>query len=270
MTGPGLLLLLRRWWWLVAVMSLAAAGVAWVAVSRAPKTYQAETKLLVGPVSADFNTLHASGELGKTYAELAMSRPILDAAVRSASIVPPPSEGAVSASSSDVTRIVDVRVSQRSAVGAARLADAVAAQLVQLRGHLPVQRTDAAVAIMRDPSLAPLKRSQREAVRAAVGRLGLSATAGDLAVVERAVVPRRPVSPRVELLVIAAALAGALAALVFASMREHLVRFRAAEASSLGGFDFDTYFDSPNGEDHDAGSDAVARWLEEVPSGGSR
>ena len=270
MTGPGLLLLVRRWWWLVTVTAVAAAAVAWLVGSHAPKTYQAETKLLVGPVSADFNTLHASGELGKTYAELATSRPIFDAAVRAAGIAPAPTEGAVSATSSDVTRIVDVRASQASAVGAARLADAVAAQLVQLRGRLPVQRTDAATAIMRDPSLAPLKRNQRQAVRVAVGRLGLSATAGDLAVVERAVVPRHPVSPRVELFVVGAALAGALAALLFASTREHLARFRAAETPSLDGFDFDTYFDSPNGEDREAGADAVARWLDEVPSGGSR
>src|SRR3954469_24911346 len=134
MTGPGLLLLARRSWLLIAVTAIAAGAVAWLVASHAPKTYAAETKLLVGPVSADFNTLHASGELGKTYAELATSRPIFDAAARTAGIAPAPSDGAVSATSSDVTRIVDVRATQRSAVGAARLADAVAAQLVRLRG----------------------------------------------------------------------------------------------------------------------------------------
>src|SRR3954452_19391377 len=126
MTGPGLLLLVRRWWWLLGVTALAAGFAAWLVASHAAKTYEAGTKLLVGPVSADFNTLHASGELGKTYGELATSRPILDAAARAAGITPAPSEGAVSATSSDVTRIVDVRVTQGSAVTAARLADAVA------------------------------------------------------------------------------------------------------------------------------------------------
>src|SRR3954454_19016351 len=125
MTGPGLLMLIRRWWWLVAMSAVAAAGIGWLVASQTAKTYTAETKLLVGPVSADFNTLHASGELGKTYAELATSRPILDAAARSAGIAPAPSERAVSATSNDVTRIVDVRVSHRTAVGAAHLADAL-------------------------------------------------------------------------------------------------------------------------------------------------
>src|SRR3954453_23055462 len=120
MTAPGLLMLIRRWWWLVAVASVAAAGAAWVVASHAAKTYEAETKLIVGPVSADFNTLHASGELGKTYGELATSRPVVDAAARAAGITPAPSEAAVSATSSDVTRIVDVRVTQPSARGAAR------------------------------------------------------------------------------------------------------------------------------------------------------
>ena len=266
MTGPGLLMLIRRWWWLVAVAGMAAAGVAWLVASHAAKTYEAETKLLVGPVSADFNTLHASGELGKTYAELATSRPILDAAARAAGIAPAPSEAAVRATSSDVTRIVDVRVSHRSGAGAARLADAVAAQLVRLRGRLPVQRADAANAIMRDPSLAPLERSQRQAVRAAVGRLGLSSTAGDVAVVERAVVPRRAVSPKVELLVVAAALGGALAALLFASMRDHLVRVREDETWSPERFDIDDYFEAPNGNDRGNSTEAVGRWLDEVPS----
>src|SRR5205814_8424394 len=90
MTGPGLLLLARRWWWLVGAAALAAAAVMLLVASSAPKTYQAETKLLVGPVSADFDTLHASGELGKTYAELATNRPLLDAAARAARISPAP------------------------------------------------------------------------------------------------------------------------------------------------------------------------------------
>ena len=268
MSDQGLVFLVRRWWWLIGVAALVAAFAAWLFASHAPKTYQAETKLLVGPVSADFNTLHASGELGKTYAELATSRPILDAAARAAGIAPAPSAEEVQATSSDVTRIVDVSVSNHKATGAARLADAVAEQLVELRGRLPVQQADAAKAIMRDPALGPLPRSQRQAVRAAVGRLGLNSTAGDVAVVERAVVPRRPVSPRVELLVLAGALAGALAALLFASIRESLARIEAAESGSFEDFDLDGYFESPNGEDHAAGSEVVGRWLDPVPGEG--
>jgi uncharacterized protein involved in exopolysaccharide biosynthesis len=266
MTGPGLLLLARRWWWLVGAAALVAALVAWLVAGSAPKTYQAETKLLVGPVSADFDTLHASGELGKTYAELATSRPLLDAAARAARSSPPPSDGAVSATSNDVTRIVEVRVTDRSGTRAARLANALAAQLVKLRGRLPVQQADAADAIMRDPELAPLARRQRQAVRAAVGRLGLSSSAGDLAVVERAVVPRHPVSPRVGLLVMIAAVAGALAALLFASMREQLGRPSPADSEAAEAFDIDSLFEPRYGEHRGSRSDAVERWLDEVRS----
>jgi uncharacterized protein involved in exopolysaccharide biosynthesis len=267
MADQGLVFLIRRWWRLIGAAALAVGLLAWLFASTAPKTYQAETKLLVGPVSADFNTLHASGELGKTYAELATSRPILDAAARAARISPPPSAEEVQATSNDVTRIVEVTVSNRNATRAARLANAVADQLMQLRGRLPVQQADAAKAIMRDPELGPLPRSQRQAVRAAVSRLGLSSTAGDVVVVERAVVPRHPLSPPVELLVLAAALGGALAALLFASIRESLARTKAAE-SAFEDFDLDGYFESQHGEDHEAGSEVVGRWLDPVPGEG--
>jgi capsular polysaccharide biosynthesis protein len=267
MSGPGLLLLVRRSWRLVLVTALLAGFAAWVFASHATKTYSAETTLLVGPVSADFNTLHASGELGKTYAELATSRPIVDAAARAAGITPTPSEGAVSATSNDVTRIVDVRVSSASATNAARMADAVAAQLMRLRGRLPVQAADAATAVMRDPALAPLPRNQRQAVRVAVGRLGLSSTAGDLAVIERAVVPRHPDSPKIPMLVLAAVLGGAAAALMFASIRESLARIPIADDEWLAAFETESSFAPQNGNDRETGPQAVERWLGEVRSG---
>src|SRR5436305_668226 len=92
MTGSGFILLVRRWWWLIGLSALVGALAAWLIVSHAGTSYQADTSLLVGPVSGDFSTLHASGELGKTYAELAASRPVVQAAARSARVNLKPSE----------------------------------------------------------------------------------------------------------------------------------------------------------------------------------
>src|SRR5215208_6767366 len=99
MTGPSLLPPLRRWWWLLAAAALVAALVAWPLATRAPKTYEAGAKLLVGPVSGDYPTLQASGALGRTYAELATSRRVVQPAARAAGIriSPQDAERAVSA-----------------------------------------------------------------------------------------------------------------------------------------------------------------------------
>src|SRR5689334_8923521 len=135
MTGPGFILLVRRWWWLIGLGALVGALAAWLIASHASKAYQADTSLLVGPVSGDFSTLHASGELGKTYAELAASRPVVQAAARSARVRLTPSElqSAVTATSNDVTRIIDIRVRQSDPFAATRLANAVGQQLLELR-----------------------------------------------------------------------------------------------------------------------------------------
>jgi capsular polysaccharide biosynthesis protein len=262
MTGPGFILLVRRWWWLIGLGALVGALAAWLIASHAGKTYQADTSLLVGPVSGDFSTLHASGELGKTYAELAASRPVVQAAARSARVSLTPSEmqSAVTASSNDVTRIIDIRVRDRNPFAAARLADAVGQQLLELRVRLPVQQTDAAKTILGDPSLATLSHAQRQAVRGAVGRFGWSSTAGDLAVVESAVPSRHPVAPKVGLLVLLAALGGALAAVLWASMREAVARAPAEEE----GFEFESFLPpSSNGADRDTTPAELDRWLDE-------
>lgn len=262
MTGPGFILLVRRWWWLIGLGAALAAVVAWQIASHAGKTYQADTSLLVGPVSGDFSTLHASGELGKTYAELAASRPVVQAAARSARVrlAPADLQGAVTATSNDVTRIIDIRVRQPSPLGAARLANAVGRQLLSLRVRLPVQRTDAAKTILGDPSLATLSHAQRQAVRGAVGRFGWSSSAGDLAVVEQAVPSRDPVAPKVRLLVLLAALGGALAAVLWASVREALARAPVEDE----GFEVDSFLPpSPNGSGREATAAELDRWLEE-------
>jgi uncharacterized protein involved in exopolysaccharide biosynthesis len=261
MTGPGFVLLVRRWWWLIGLGAVAGGLAAWLIASHAAKTYQADASLLVGPVSGDFSTLHASGELGKTYAELAASRPVVVAAARAArvNLTPAELEGAVTATSNDVTRIIDIRVRQSSPLAAARLANAVGGQLLRLRTRLPVQQTDAAKTILGDPSLALLSHAQRQAVRGAVGRFGWSSTAGDLAVVEGALPSRQPVAPKVPMLVLLAALGGALAAVLWASVREALARAPAAD----DGFEVDSFLPSTNGADSQASAAELDRWLDE-------
>jgi capsular polysaccharide biosynthesis protein len=244
--------------------AVAAGLVAWLVASHAQKTYEADARLLVGPVSGDYQTLQAAGMIGRTYAELAASRPIAEVAARSAGVrlTPKQVEKRVSASSSDVTRIVDVRVRHSNPLIAARVANAIAAQLMQLRRRVPVERTNPAGPLMHDPALARLPHAQRRNIRDAVLRVVWLSHAGDLEIVDPAVVPRTPVSPRTGLLVLVAALGGALAAALCAVVRDALVG-PSREAEPFEGFEVESFVRSSNGDDT---ARAVERWLDEARS----
>jgi hypothetical protein len=228
-TGPGFFVLLRRWWWLLAAGAAAGAVVAWLLASRGGVAYEADMKVLVGPVSADYPTLQGSRELGRTYAALASSRPVVFAAARSTRVVLTPAQAdtAVSATSNDVTRILDIRVRRPQAAPALRMASAIGAELAALRRRVPSQQADAVTAIMRDPALVPLTHAQRQAVRGAAERAAWPSPAGDLEVVDGPVAHR--VKTRVGLIVIVGALAGALAAALAVRVKDGLAA-AAAEA----------------------------------------
>jgi tyrosine-protein kinase len=246
MTGSGLLPLARRWWWLILAAAVASALVAWAFASQEQKTYKADVKLLVGPVSGDLATVQASGALARTYAELAHSRRLVATAAGAAGVklTSRQLDTAVSATSNDVTRIVDVEVRHSSPEAAAKLANAVAAQLRRLHTRPPSEGGDAVDAIMRDPEVAALPLDVRRTVRdAAIAAVG-SPNVGSLQVVDAPVVPRHPVSPKVTLLVLLAAIAGALAACVYALVHEGIVNSRVDSFDDLG---VDSIFRFANG-----------------------
>jgi capsular polysaccharide biosynthesis protein len=220
--AAGFLPLVRRWWWLLGGCALLAALVAWVLAATAGKTYEAEAKLLVGPVNADYPTLQASGALGRTYAELAHSRHVVEAAARSAGeeLTRKQVDTAVTASSNDVTRILDVRVRYSDPEAAAKIAMGVATHLIQLRRQAPAPEADPVEALMREPAIAELSRARQRGIREAATHVVGRSHAGDLHLVQGAVPPRGAVSPRVALLVLLAALVGALAAATYVIVRE--------------------------------------------------
>ena len=78
--------LVRRWWWLLAVGTAAAAFVGFLVASRLPPAYEAQTRLLVGPVSGSRDTIRAAGEQARTYAEVATAAPLLQGAATSAGL----------------------------------------------------------------------------------------------------------------------------------------------------------------------------------------
>jgi capsular polysaccharide biosynthesis protein len=244
--------LLRPWWWLILATAAVSALLAWVIASQEQKTYQADVKLLVGPVSADLPTVQASGALGRTYAELAHSRPVVLAAARGAQVrlTPEQVDNAVTATSNDVTRIVDVQVRYSEPAAATRLAAGVARQLQLLKTKPPDQSGDSVDAIMRDPGIVVLPLGVQKTVRDAVVGVVGSPNVGNLDVVDAPLASRGPVAPKVTLLVLLAALAGALVGSVYALIKEGVGGARSGE--SFDGFEVETLFPtSSNGVGHE-------------------
>jgi capsular polysaccharide biosynthesis protein len=173
-----------------------AALVGFLVAVRLPSTYEAEVRLLVGPVSGDRDTLRASGELARTYAEIATLAPILEGAAQrlgltdSADSIKNKIEDV---SSSDVTRLLSIRVRDRDASRSAAIANAIARELVAWSSR------------------------------------GIASPEGRLTVVERASLPASSSGPSSLLIVPLAAIAGFLGAFGLAVMVDSLSRVVRSE-----------------------------------------
>jgi capsular polysaccharide biosynthesis protein/Mrp family chromosome partitioning ATPase len=224
MDNTNLLELLRRWWlWLLC--GAAIAGVAgWVAASHATPTYSANVKLLVGPINADFDTLRASGQLARTYAELATSRPVLrDAINRTGAQVTSTKlqdTGAVQARSNDITRVVSIDVEYGNGRTASQLANAIAQRITRLAALTPPQETAAIRSLLAQTEISRLSRRDQAAVSTAAHRSLGNSQSGQVEIVEPPQEPTKPVSPRTTLITALAALMGMLVVAIFIVLRE--------------------------------------------------
>jgi capsular polysaccharide biosynthesis protein len=256
---PGLLPVVRRHWRLIAILTAACALIAGVVATTATKTYEAKTDLLVGPVDSDYATIQASGQLGRTYAELAASERLVGPAARNSGVALPPREAVkkVSATSNEITRIVEIRVRNSNPRVASRMANEIAASLIGLQRTLPPQPSAPVEALLREPELVRMTHGQRTAVRRAAMRVLTRTNAGVLQVVDRAEPPTGAVAPRVPLIVLLAAVAGGLAAFAFAIVSDGIRRERELDELDLP--NLDGYVVPPETGARDAVGD---EWLE--------
>jgi capsular exopolysaccharide synthesis family protein len=77
---------LQRWWWLILICSLSAAVIAFVTQLRETPLYASSTTLLVNQSRAtregpSMDDLRTRERLAKTYAELLIKRPVMEAAI---------------------------------------------------------------------------------------------------------------------------------------------------------------------------------------------
>ena len=218
----GLTPLFRRWWPLLLAGTVLAAMMGYLYASASPKTYHAEARLLIGPLNTDYGTLRASGELGRTYADLATSRPVLQHVIDRTRTETTPTElaPAVSATSNQITRVVTLGVEYGDPKVAADLANALAARIKEMAAETPPQLTESIGELMRQGEIEKLDIDEREGVSAAALRIFGTSLAGRAEMVDPAKPVTDPVAPRTNLLTLLAGLAGLLIVGVFALVRE--------------------------------------------------
>lgn len=126
----GVLKIARRRWW--ALLAGAIAGVVLVAVAGAAthSGWEGSVKLLVGPIGGQYTELRAASRQAETYADIATSGPVLEAA-RGRVRVPP---AIVSAKADYFTRVLTISAQTGGRRSAAAAASAVAGALIRATG----------------------------------------------------------------------------------------------------------------------------------------
>jgi capsular polysaccharide biosynthesis protein len=161
----GYLAVARRWWWTLLVATWVAGVSGYVVASQIPPTYEAETQLLVGPYNTDRDTLVAAGDLVQTYSQLVTTTPLLQSAIAEAGSTLTPAELnlATRVTANDVTRFLTIRVQDTNPEMAARLANNLADEIIQLasfgtnRPEGQLTPVDFAVPPPADQPIAPQK-----------------------------------------------------------------------------------------------------------------
>ena len=201
----GYLAVARRWWWTLLVATWVAAMAGLLVATRITPTYEAQVQMLVGPINTDKDTLNASGMLVQTYAQLAISPPLLKStAQETGGGVDPIKLGQnVRATANDVTRVLTIRVQDPSPDRASQIANLMADELIQLTTGATTRPE------------------------------------GQLEVIGAAVPPITPIAPQVSLIVLLAMAAGLIGGLVLVIVVEYAtdtVRDRS-DLSRLSGTD---------------------------------
>jgi succinoglycan biosynthesis transport protein ExoP len=130
--------LARRWLWLCALGAVLAAGTSYLVSAQLPRVYEGKTKLLLTPGQASgavtsIDDVLVAERLASTYSELARTRPVIEAAIRSGGLDLTLEDALrqVTVTPLRDTQLLQVSVRASDPERAASLANLVAAALVQ-------------------------------------------------------------------------------------------------------------------------------------------
>lgn len=124
---------LRRWWWLIVTAALIAGVASFLAVNDQPETYISRTTLMIGRTIDDPNPTGTQFTLGsqlaKTYADIANREPIRNAVRDSLGLSTLPAYNVYALPN---TQLIEITVTDVDPQRAQAVAQALAEQLIQL------------------------------------------------------------------------------------------------------------------------------------------
>lgn len=249
----------RQWLLLIVAGTALAAASAYFVSSGLPKVYEAQARLIVGQsltsVNPEYNQLLASQRLSQTYATVAKTRPLLERVVENLRLPMTADEldGFVRADAPRDNTLISITVSDTDPGRAADIANGIAAELIAASPAIQGQRGDIAQFVEDDlratqrqiedaqteadrlaalPSRTDQEEQQLQtlqtrliALRSSYSNLlsyASNSSSNLLTVVEPAIAPLAPSSPRILLNTLLAALVGLLLALGIAFLAEYL------------------------------------------------
>ncbi len=250
---------MRHWAWLIVASVLLAGGTAFLVSSQLPKVYEGQTTLLVGQaltaVNPDYNQLLVSQQLSQTYTQVATTRPLLEQVIQELSLPDTPDQllARVKVTVATNSTLITITAQDPNPTRAAAIANDLANALIA--ASPAIQGRQAAVEQSIDADL-QATQTQLQQAQSEVQRLSdLPARTADqdqqlqslqaqlttlrstyaallpfssnnapslLSVVEPAVAPAQPASPRPLLNTLLAALVGLMLAVGIAFLAEYL------------------------------------------------
>jgi capsular exopolysaccharide synthesis family protein len=244
---------LRKWAWLLIGSTLVTGTVAFFVIGSLPKTFDGSVTLNVGQsltaLNPDYNQLLTSQQLAQTYARVATSRPILDKVIEAMDLgVSPVDLGKrVRAEAARDSTFIIITGQDRDPARAAAIANEVAKQLIAASPGIQGRQTDVqsfidaevkaterqitdTVAELERLTALPIRTpAQDDQVQTLQNRLASLRSAYStlfafssnsasnlLSVIEPAIPPEAPSSPKVLLFTILAAFAAFAVATAFA------------------------------------------------------
>jgi polysaccharide biosynthesis transport protein len=251
--------IVRAWFPLLVASVLLAAGAAFLVSNQLPKAYEAKATLIVGQslsaVNPDFTQIQVSQRLSTTYATVATTRPILDGVIAQLKLGVTSDEllKRVRADAPLDSTLLNVVAQDADPARAAAIANALAEQLIaaspavqgsqadfqaSIDANLKatqnqIRTTEAQVEALsglsnrtaaQDANLATLE-GRLVSLRSTLATLlsfSASQASSLLTVIEPAVPPAEPISPRPLLNTLLAAVLGLLVAAGIASVAEYL------------------------------------------------
>ena len=259
--------IIRSWWKPVIFAGLLAAVAAFAASNVLPKTYEAQSRLLVGQAlqtrNPDVNLFQSAIDLSRTYAAIGETRQVLEKVIAKVGINVPVETllNQVSVKAATDQPLIDIKASADTADKAAAIANALGAELIALAPAIGASgdpNTAFAQQDLRDTAqqisdtraevqtlLTKTNRTPSEQLRldvletrlvslrasyAALLQNATAAAANRLTVIDPAVAPGDAASPRIVLNTILAGILGVLLAIGAAFLLEHLDdRVKSAE-----------------------------------------